>query len=330
MTQLTQSPVLPAMAPATSDFDFLQGSFDVSIRRLSDPFDARSDWLTERATAVANLQFAGALSLNEVWFAAGETYAMDLQLFDPVAGGWTIRQVASHDGRLSQPLLGRFVDGIGTFSGPAEVAGRSVDVRIVWTGGTDSGATRQHYLSCDAGSTWLLTSAMDFDRRDDEPEHRAGPQVTTDFDFMNGWWRVHHRRQPAPLEGRTEWVEFDSVQRGCTYFNGALSTDEVGLAAPGERGSTFRTFDPATAHWSIYWINSRDGQLQTPVHGRFSDGVGTFLGVDEIEGRRVHVRFLWTGISDNTATWRQDFSFDGGLTWAENWEMRFTQDEAGS
>ena len=33
-----------------------------------------------------------------------------------------------------------------------------------------------------------------------------------------------------------------------------VSVDEVSLAEPGQRGCTFRTFDPTDGQWSIYWI----------------------------------------------------------------------------
>ncbi len=54
----------------------------------------------------------------------------------------------------------------------------------------------------------------------------------------------------------------------------------------------------------------------------FIDGVGTFYGRETFGGQTVAVRFLWTGITDTTAMWRQHFSFDGGTTWEENRQMR--------
>ncbi len=59
------------------------------------------------------------------------------------------------------------------------------------------------------------------------------------------------------------------------------------------------------------------------MHGRFEDGVGTFLGDDELHGRPIRVRFLWSGISAQAARWEQAFSGDGGATWETNWVMDF-------
>ena len=53
----------------------------------------------------------------------------------------------------------------------------------------------------------------------------------------------------------------------------------------------------------------------------FRDGVGQFDGEDIIGGREVHVRFLWTEITEASARWEQSFSFDGGETFIPNWLM---------
>jgi len=156
-----------------------------------------------------------------------------------------------------------------------------------------------------------------------EPLAPLGNRVT-DFDFLAGSWRVHHRRRPAPLQPGSPWVEWSGWHRGATFFDGAISVDETELAEPGERGLAFRTFDPASGQWSIYWVVSRDGHLQTPpVVGRFEGGVGMFTAVEVMDGREVGVRFTWSGIGPSSATWRQAFSLDGGRTWEDNWVMRF-------
>jgi hypothetical protein len=61
------------------------------------------------------------------------------------------------------------------------------------------------------------------------------------------------------------------------------------------------------------------------VHGAFRDGVGRFEGEDVDDGRPVAVRFVWDEITPASARWRQAFSYDGGRTWEENWEMAFTR-----
>jgi hypothetical protein len=84
-------------------------------------------------------------------------------------------------------------------------------------------------------------------------------------------------------------------------------------------------FHPETKTWSIHWINSLRGQLETPVIGSFgADGLGVFEGPDEWEGRPIDVRFVWTPGRDQAA-WEQSFSTDGGQTWVPNWKMTHTR-----
>ncbi|MEV0067446.1 MULTISPECIES: hypothetical protein [unclassified Amycolatopsis] len=147
-----------------------------------------------------------------------------------------------------------------------------------------------------------------------------------DFDFFTGTWQVRHRRLSSPLDSTSDWIEFEGITNAHTHHGGAIHVDEVSLAEPGHYGFTIRTYDQERKDWTIHWVNNRVGRLEPPVRGRFTDGVGTFYGTDEVDGRPVRVRFVWSEISDTTARWRQAFSVDGGTTWVDNWEMRFTRE----
>jgi hypothetical protein len=58
------------------------------------------------------------------------------------------------------------------------------------------------------------------------------------------------------------------------------------------------------------------------VRGGFENGIGVFYGRDIHEGRDIHVRFIWSDISQAHARWEQAFSLDGE-TWEVNWIMHF-------
>ena len=80
-----------------------------------------------------------------------------------------------------------------------------------------------------------------------------------------------------------------------------------------------------TRQWSIYWASNQKGTLDPPVVGSFANGVGVFEGRDQLEGRPIVMRFVWSGITETSARWEQAFSPDEGRTWETNWIMTMTR-----
>jgi hypothetical protein len=156
----------------------------------------------------------------------------------------------------------------------------------------------------------------------------AGARLPTahDFDFLMGRWRVHNRQLTARLAGSNEWVEFESTCVARPILGGLGNEDEFHADHDGGFiGMSFRFFDPVKRRWSIYWADSRrSGELDPPVFGTFSSGIGVFEGRDTFEGRQIRVRFVWSGITTRTPRWEQAFSADDGETWETNWVMEFS------
>jgi hypothetical protein len=148
-----------------------------------------------------------------------------------------------------------------------------------------------------------------------------------DFDFLAGRWTVAHRRLKERLAGCREWETFGGTTELRHILQGQGVIDDNTLDLPGDpyAAATVRTFDVRTGLWSIWWIDSRHPGIGEPVHGRFEDGVGTFLGDDELGGRPIRVRFLWSDITPTSARWSQAFSADDGATWETNWVMDFSR-----
>lgn len=149
-----------------------------------------------------------------------------------------------------------------------------------------------------------------------------------DFAFLTGEWQVRHRKLRRRLVGDTDWMQFSGSCRAWEILGGAGNVDDNLLEDPSGayRAATLRRCDPATGIWSIWWCDARRPQLDPPVHGRFQDGVGTFLGQDTHEETPVTVRFVWSEISAVHARWEQAFSTDGGVSWESNWVMAFERE----
>lgn len=146
-----------------------------------------------------------------------------------------------------------------------------------------------------------------------------------DFDFLVGSWDLANRRLKKALAACTEWEEFPATSECISLLGGAANLDELFMPSKGYSGVTLRLFNPEREEWSLYWISSRNPVIDTPVVGRFSNGVGTFYGDDTYEGQPIRVRFLWSNITPTSAHWEQAFSIDGEKTWETNWMNDLTR-----
>jgi len=144
---------------------------------------------------------------------------------------------------------------------------------------------------------------------------------THDFDFLHGSWRIEHRYLKERLAGCDEWDTFTTTMRCWPIFGGAANMDEGDFPSRGYHGGTVRLYDPVAGTWSIYWMTSRSSVIEPPVTGRFTDGVGEFLGPDEHNGIPVVCRYLWSDITADSVRWAQALSADDGKTWETNWIM---------
>ena len=156
----------------------------------------------------------------------------------------------------------------------------------------------------------------------------ANPSGQADFDFFIGSWVVAHRRLKERLAGCDEWVEFKGTTVVLKVLGGLGNIDDNTLELPGGhyRAVTLRSFDPARQLWTIWWLDARfPGTLDKPVVGRFGDGLGLFYADDELNGRPIRIRFIWSMPRPDSPRWEQAFSVDGGATWETNWTMDFTR-----
>ena len=143
-----------------------------------------------------------------------------------------------------------------------------------------------------------------------------------DFDFEHGSWNVHHRiKRPTG-----EWYEMEGTSQTRPMLGGQGNVEDNLFHRPtgDTRGVAIRAYDPATATWAIWWIDSRfpHNPLDPPMIGKFVNGVGTFYSDSEINGKMTRTRFIWTH-KGKTAHWEQAFSTDSGKTWDTNWIMEF-------
>src|SRR6185369_15610750 len=109
---------------------------------------------------------------------------------------------------------------------------------------------------------------------------------------------------PGPLTSGALRSEASTARTGkssptlcmALYLGGMATVDELYFPTKGWSGLTLRTFELAKHQWSIYWVSSARGKLETPVVGGFDGEHGEFYGEDVDGGRPVKVRYTWNKV----------------------------------
>jgi hypothetical protein len=150
------------------------------------------------------------------------------------------------------------------------------------------------------------------------PAYRDGQH---DFDFELGSWKIHLKRLEHPLTGSNKWIEFDGTSVTRKVWDGRSQIEEFETDGPAGHieGLTLRLYHPQSHQWSLYWATSKTGTLGVPTIGEFRNGHGEFYDHEEINGRMVLVRFVWSNTNSDSPHFEQSFSDDGGKTWEVNW-----------
>jgi hypothetical protein len=154
-----------------NDFDFYTGIWDITNRRRSDFLEETSfieeatEWEEFPAVSRASRHFEGGANFDEIEFPTRGFGGLTLRLYDPERDEWSLYWVNSRTGKLTSPVVGRFVDGRGEFYGDDTVAGRDVRVRFIWSGITATSAHWEQAFSVDGGKTWLTNWIMESTRR---------------------------------------------------------------------------------------------------------------------------------------------------------------------
>lgn len=179
-------------------------------------------------------------------------------------------------------------------------------------------------LLCVAGLVWPCLPA--FSQAAQPQASAAARDGQHDFDFELGSWKIHLKKLEHPLTGSNTWVEFDGTSVTRKVWDGRAQLEEFetdgvkGNSGGHIEGLTLRLYNRETRQWSLYWGTSKSGALAIPATvGEFKDGRGEFYDQEPFNGRMIFVRYVWSGITPNTAHFEQSFSDDGGKTWEVNW-----------
>ncbi|MFI7428009.1 hypothetical protein ACIBPB_13565 [Micromonospora sp. NPDC049836] len=144
------------------DFDFYVGTWQVTNRRLRERHVGSDDWDEFPGISVAHTFFDGAGSFDEIRFPTRDFAGATVRIRDAETGLWSIYWMNSQRGVLEQPpMVGRFVDGVGTFYADDSDEGRPIRCRFIWSRITPTSCRWEQAFSTDGEQTWETNWIMD-------------------------------------------------------------------------------------------------------------------------------------------------------------------------
>jgi hypothetical protein len=158
---------LPLDPSAPRDFDFFIGRWKVAHRRLKNRLAGCTEWETFSGACVAQkiLGGFGNVDDNIIEIPSGTYRAITVRSFNAQVGTWSIWWLdGRRPGSLDVPVVGRFVDEVGTFFTEDIWEGNPIRVRFLWTRPRPGSPHWEQAFSPDAGATWETNWLMDFTR----------------------------------------------------------------------------------------------------------------------------------------------------------------------
>jgi hypothetical protein len=148
-----------------TDFEFLAGEWDSTQRRLRRILDDCDEWYEFPATASCQLALDGNATLDVLRSDEQNLEGVTLRLYDPDEKVWRIWWASkTTGGKLDVPVVGSFVDGVGTFECDDTFRDRPVRVRYRWTDTATDHPTWEQSFSPDGGETWEVNWTATFSR----------------------------------------------------------------------------------------------------------------------------------------------------------------------
>jgi len=148
------------------DFAFIAGDWDSVQRRLATLLSGADDWYEFPATLSVQVLLDGNATFDVLKSEERDLEGITLRLYDPDEKVWRIWWASkTSGGQLDTPVVGAFVDGVGTFECDDVYRGTPVRVRYRWSQ-TDTDHPRwEQSFSTDGGDTWEVNWIARFTRR---------------------------------------------------------------------------------------------------------------------------------------------------------------------
>jgi hypothetical protein len=305
-------------------FDFHFGTWRTHILSRT----STAQWEKMTGTVIDQPLWKGRANLEKIEASGSGSHFQGLTLFlyDPKTGQWSQQFASSSDGIIDEPVYGEFKNGRGVFYG---WSGGSTDKKVlerdVWSNITPNSYHFEIASSADGGKTWVTEFIAQLTRLKKDPDYDTaytpGSGSEHDYDFNMGHWNTQIRAVENPLSAPGVWSSLHGTHVAYRVWGDWANIGQLEVDGPGGHieDMALRTYDRKTHQWRVYFANSKTGTLAAPMVGEFRNGVGTFVFLDEMEGKTVLVRNVWSDITAKSCHQDWAISADGGKTWIPTW-----------
>jgi hypothetical protein len=162
----------------------------------------------------------------------------------------------------------------------------------------------------------------------DTPQGEAARDGSHDFDFNIGKWHTHIRRVLDPFAASKESIDLYGTVTVRPVWGGRAQLEEIEADGPKGHweGLSLFLYNPQSHQWSQTFINSKTVDFGPPLIGEFKDGRAEVFSSDTFKGKAILVRGIWSNIAADSHQYAEDYSNDGGTTWAPSFHAELTRD----
>jgi hypothetical protein len=146
------------------DFDFEIGTWKTRLKRITNPLSgAPANWVEYEGTKVVSKVRNGKANLVELVAdgPAGHFEGLNVRLYNPESGQWSLNFASVRGGTMSRPAIGGFKNGRGEFYNEETLNGKAIFVRFIISNITTDSCRFEQSFSEDGGKTWEVNWIAD-------------------------------------------------------------------------------------------------------------------------------------------------------------------------
>ena len=200
---------------------------------------------------------------------------------------------------------------------------------LIWIDGHAQDTAKEALYAMLKTDPSIAMPKLEFDAKGELVIRASASSSNSDFDYLEGKWKLYDRKLNKRLANNNDWTLFESTVVNNKLLAGKANIDTYATTqmpgpggTPGDgklfEGIALRLFNAQTRLWSIYWAASNTGALDPPMVGSFDNGIGHFFCKDTFNGKDIIVVFRWDARDKTKPVWSQAFSTDKGKTWEWN------------